>query len=139
MPILKMKFIGVLDFINSDHYSLVESDEAITIHVLGSRPLGANFGKNLVAKQIMAWEGSNNYYTINQESRYLVYEWILHGSGAFNYKDPNSISRQLLVLIGIAVRTNRILIMPKLAWFEKFLYAWELIDMSVLDDIIEWR
>lgn len=49
------------------------------------------------------------------------------------------VSSSLLHLIGLAVVTDRILVLPPIYYREKYLAAWEWVDTYLLSTVVDWR
>jgi hypothetical protein len=135
------------------------SQMALAIHPLRETPLKDPHGKKMVAKEIGAWygfrgpTGDAGYYARKGKARrYLmmdghilngysvVMNWEFNGGKSGIYHDARSLKWTLAVLVALARRTGRILIVPPVAKDMAMHFLWTMLDLKSVEDIgVDYR
>ena len=130
-----------LQVINGDAFDVYP--DTVVVHILSAVPLASRVGKINVAKEWMLYEGANGYYDVRPGStRFLMHDGPLYatllGPG---YRDERALITYTLYLVAIAQATGRVLVLPHIVHFERYLPAWVLIDTVSLEKAagVPWR
>ena len=120
----------------------VPTELTLFIHTLGTSPLSNHHGKQIHAKELGAWYGSNSYYDGGNQ-KYIALDG--HALNAISicekegYHSANYIKVRLAVLVGLARAFDRILILPKIIADYYLFYSWTFLDLQSLDKLCEYR
>jgi hypothetical protein len=135
----------------ASHVFPLPTDETLAIHTLSGSPLQNPHGKKMVAKELGAWYGANDYYST--DNRYLWldghawngYSMTMIWSSDAN-KSYSEVYHNLKVLqwttaatIALARRTNRIWVMPKIFGDHGVYFSWGVLDMKSVEEIVDVR
>ena len=107
--------------------------DTLAVHVLTSTPLTSANGKKIVAKELMLWEGTENYYDVGGATKYLALEGAL--ASPLGIDDLGSLRETLTDLIVLATLLNRVLVLPPVYFMGRRFPSWELVDVTHF----EWR
>jgi Nucleotide-diphospho-sugar transferase len=135
------------------------SQMALAIHPLRETPLKDPHGKKMVAKEMGAWYGFQGpvgeagYYArkgisrrfimmdghiLNGYSTVMNWEFINNESGI--YHDLASLKWTIAVLVALARRTGRILVLPPVARDSAVHFLWTMLDLKSIEDIgVDYR
>jgi hypothetical protein len=111
--------------------------DTLAVHVLSSVPLSSSFGKKVVAKELMLWEGGEDYFQVRR-GRFIALDGALASSSGAD--DFVYLQNRLTELCALARQTNRILILPATWHLSRRLQAWELVELASLESLgVGWR
>ena len=127
--------------------------EGLSYIVYFLQALTVPHGKALVAKELMAWTGSDLYYHDGgmpnvihfrgrtERRRYLAYDG--HAL-SMNVRDvchqPHYMRAALTFMVSVAKATGRTLILPTFFHDAFYLYAWNHLDLKSVEAVgVEWR
>lgn len=125
--------------------------DTAAVHVLTNVPLTSSHGKKVVAKETMLWEGSDGYYEVGRPSsakgggegaprkRYLAYDGGYSASQMPGYHDYRRLCVWLTHMVSMAVATERVLVLPTIFHYQKYIHAWEVMDVVATSRFVEWR
>jgi hypothetical protein len=71
--------------------------------------------------------------------RYLVYDGIVATNALSVYHRFPMTAALLSELVALAFATDRILVLPALLQMQKWMHAWEVVDVAVLNRVVSWR
>jgi hypothetical protein len=130
-----------LQVINADSFDIYP--ETVAVHILAAVPLASRVGKINVAKERLLYEGTHGYYDVRPEStRLLIHDGPLYATLlGHGYRGERALITYLLHLAALAQATDRILVLPHIVHFERYLPAWVLIDTVSLEKAagVSWR
>jgi Nucleotide-diphospho-sugar transferase len=135
------------------------SQMALAIHPLRETPLKDPHGKKMLAKEMGAWygfrgpAGEAGYYARKGHARrYLVMDghilngysmvmnWEFQNTESAIYHNPENLKWTIAVLVALARRTGRILILPPVAKDAALHFLWTMLDLKSVEDLgVEYR
>ena len=139
--VYRVQVFDPLQVINADTFDVYP--ETVVVHILSAAPLASRVGKINVAKEWMLYEGSHGYYDVRPGStRLLIHDGPLHATLlGHGYRGEKALITYLLHLVALAQATDRILVLPHIVHFQRYLPAWVLIDTVSLEKAagVSWR